>query len=180
YSGTITWFEQSWSALYPSPGTACTERYPPVNDNLFAALSFKFLSDTTSILNSNVCGKCIRMWKDDKSVVVTIVDVMMRDNASPEDVDLATSAFTVFADEAVGVVRGVNWEFVDCVTGGTPSKPPQAQVTVDNVASASVTTAVPVFASVSSSVVPETNLFENSATSAMFSLSLSLAIAFFM
>ncbi|KAJ3032176.1 UNVERIFIED_CONTAM: hypothetical protein HDU68_000015 [Siphonaria sp. JEL0065] len=173
-SGTITTFGSSWVAFYPTPGTACGTNYPPANDALFAALSFKFLSDPSSILNSNLCGKCVKLWKEEQSVVVTIVDAMLRGNASRGDVDLSTSAFSVFAKTDVGVVPDVNWQFIDCASGETIPSPIASAQTTGSIPTATATTEESVVAS-ATKPAPNTELFDSSASSNTAFLPLLLA-----
>ncbi|KAJ3238610.1 hypothetical protein HDU81_007530 [Chytriomyces hyalinus] len=112
-SAVITYFAENWSSI----STACGSSFPPVNDALFAAVSFKSLSDQSAILKSNKCGTCIRLESSKGSVVVTVVDVMLREDANPEDLDLSTAAFDAVADIAQGVVPGIEYSFVDCQIG---------------------------------------------------------------
>ncbi|KAI9351310.1 hypothetical protein BDR26DRAFT_929785 [Obelidium mucronatum] len=119
---TITWFEPSWSTIT----TACGRKYPPQNDAYFAAVSVFSLSDQTSILNSNVCGSCIRLTSGPRSTLVTVVDVMMRSNANADDIDLSNAAFMALDENGSldsGVIHGIQWDWADC-NGGTPPPPP--------------------------------------------------------
>ncbi|KAJ3075508.1 hypothetical protein HDU98_007881 [Podochytrium sp. JEL0797] len=104
---------------------------PPQDNTLFAAVSVFSLSDMTSIRNSNVCGKCIQLTTGLGSVVVNVVDVMLRSDASPNDLDLSTRAFSALEGSLdAGVVAGVQWTWVDCGSGSSiqsnPAPAPEA------------------------------------------------------
>ncbi|KAJ3017206.1 UNVERIFIED_CONTAM: hypothetical protein HDU68_011804 [Siphonaria sp. JEL0065] len=117
YSGRISWYDSDWNTI--GSIVACSEKYPPVNHRLFTAVSVFSLSDRSSGLNSGVCGRCIQVQGDNGSVMVTVVDVMMRDNARPQDLDLSTDAFIAVAGNlTVGIVDQVQWFWVDCESGG--------------------------------------------------------------
>ncbi|KAJ3072092.1 hypothetical protein HDU98_004324, partial [Podochytrium sp. JEL0797] len=97
---------------------------PPRDNSLFVAVSVFSLSDQTSILNSNVCGKCMELWSDTGSVVVTVVDVMMREDANSQDLDLSTAAFSAVVPGGIDAGIGyANWNWVDCNTGGSGPNP---------------------------------------------------------
>ncbi|ORY52404.1 hypothetical protein BCR33DRAFT_761607 [Rhizoclosmatium globosum] len=114
HSGVITWYETDWSQIV----TACTAANPPGNNLYFAAVSVYSLSDQSSILNTDRCGKCIKLWLNGASTLVTVVDVMMRWDANPDDIDLSTAAFSdIVGDLDTGRVANVPWEWADCTTG---------------------------------------------------------------
>ncbi|TPX62708.1 hypothetical protein CcCBS67573_g08814 [Chytriomyces confervae] len=121
-SAVITYFADNWSSI----STACGSSFPPVNDALFAAVSFKSLSDQSAILNSNKCGTCIRLESSKGSVVVTVVDVMLREDANPEDLDLSTAAFDAVANIPEGIVPGIQYSFVDCQSGAAAPQLPSS------------------------------------------------------
>ncbi|KAJ3066356.1 hypothetical protein HDU98_010363 [Podochytrium sp. JEL0797] len=122
--GKLTWFGSSWSDLT----VACGKGYPPMDNSLFAAVSVYSLSDQSSILNSNVCGSCIKLYTDAGSVVVTVVDVMLRSDANSQDLDLSTAAFSDVVAGGIDVgVSYANWDWVDCSSGWAPA-PPKAPV----------------------------------------------------
>ncbi|KAI8828223.1 hypothetical protein BJ741DRAFT_627087 [Chytriomyces cf. hyalinus JEL632] len=121
-SAVITYFADNWSSI----STACSSSFPPVNDALFAAVSFKSLSDQSAILKSNKCGTCIRLESSKGSVVVTVVDVMLREDANPEDLDLSTAAFDAVANIPQGIVPGIQYSFVDCQSGGAAPQAPSS------------------------------------------------------
>ncbi|ORY41715.1 hypothetical protein BCR33DRAFT_718835 [Rhizoclosmatium globosum] len=120
YSGRITYFGDNW---YTVGHVACESGYPPQDPTLFAALSVKFLSDPSSIINSGQCGRCLQLNGPKGSVVVTVVDVMMDEGASPTDVDLSLSAFQAIS-YASGTDWNINWDFVAC---GSSPQPQQIQ-----------------------------------------------------
>ncbi|KAI8834264.1 hypothetical protein BJ741DRAFT_610497 [Chytriomyces cf. hyalinus JEL632] len=190
-SAVITYFADNWSSI----STACGSSFPPVNDALFAAVSFKSLSDQSAILNSNKCGTCIRLESSKGSVVVTVVDVMLREDANPEDLDLSTAAFDAVANIPQGIVPGIQYSFVDCQSGGAapqvPSSIPstqQVQVTssVQQVVSSSQPAAtVPTSASVvatgtatrvAGTVRTELNVFRSSASALVASTMMAVGV----
>ncbi|KAI9349633.1 hypothetical protein BDR26DRAFT_852502 [Obelidium mucronatum] len=112
-SGRMTWYEPDWNPIKNI--VACLSGYPPANPRLFAAVSVYSLSDRTAALNSGVCGRCINIQGPAGSVVVTVVDVMMRDNAFYQDLDLSNDAFiAVVGDLGKGIADNVNWWWTTC------------------------------------------------------------------
>ncbi|KAJ3064999.1 hypothetical protein HDU98_011599, partial [Podochytrium sp. JEL0797] len=112
-SGEITYYDPTWNTIT----TACGKSHPPASNTLFAAVSFKSLSDQSSIVASGTCGRCIRLQNvvNGGSTLVTVVDVMMRADAHPEDLDLSNQAFIdVVGSLGPGVKYGVQWEWADC------------------------------------------------------------------
>ncbi|KAJ3022990.1 UNVERIFIED_CONTAM: hypothetical protein HDU68_008836 [Siphonaria sp. JEL0065] len=107
--GQITYFGYNY---YDLKHVACESKYPPHDANLYAAISYKILSDQSSILNSGQCGRCIQLSSPKGSVVVTIVDVMM-DDVSPYDVDLSYNAFTALSNTG-GRDYNIKWDYVNC------------------------------------------------------------------
>ncbi|KAJ3067414.1 hypothetical protein HDU98_009369, partial [Podochytrium sp. JEL0797] len=100
---------------------------PPQDDTRFVALSVFSLSDQTSIVASGDCGKCvlIRNLNRGTSTFATVVDVMMRHDAHPEDLDLSHQSFIDLEGSLdAGIVRGLQWDFVDCNGGGNVQPPP--------------------------------------------------------
>ncbi|KAJ3022989.1 UNVERIFIED_CONTAM: hypothetical protein HDU68_008835 [Siphonaria sp. JEL0065] len=108
--GRITHFGDYY---YDLEHVACERGYLPQDPYLYAALSVKILSDQSSILNSGQCGRCIQLTGPMGSVVTTIVDVMMDDKATYQDVDLSERAFAAVSSKS-GVDYGIRWDFVDC------------------------------------------------------------------
>ncbi|KAJ3067413.1 hypothetical protein HDU98_009368 [Podochytrium sp. JEL0797] len=112
-SGEITFYDTTWNTI----ATACGKSHPPASNTLFAAVSFKSLSDQSSIVASGICGRCIRLQNvaNGGSTLVTVVDVMMRADAQPDDLDLSNQAFIdVVGSLGPGVQHGVQWEWADC------------------------------------------------------------------
>ncbi|KAJ3065000.1 hypothetical protein HDU98_011600 [Podochytrium sp. JEL0797] len=119
----ITYFAPNWHNIV----TACGKSYPPQDDTRFVALSVFSLSDQSSILASGDCGRCVRIHDVNRgtSTFATVVDVMMRHDAHPDDLDLSNQSFIDLEGSLdAGVVRGLQWDFVDCNGGGAPVKPP--------------------------------------------------------
>ncbi|KAJ3239917.1 hypothetical protein HDU78_002575 [Chytriomyces hyalinus] len=188
-SAVITYFADNWSSI----STACGSSFPPVNDALFAAVSFKSLSDQSAILKSNKCGTCIRLESSKGSVVVTVVDVMLREDANPEDLDLSTAAFDAVANIPQGIVPGIQYSFVDCQSGAAPQVPSsipstqQVQVTssVQQVTSSQPTAAGPTSASVvatgtatrvAATVRTELNVFKSSGSALFASIVMAVGV----
>ncbi|KAI9351311.1 hypothetical protein BDR26DRAFT_890970 [Obelidium mucronatum] len=109
YTGEITYFGHNYYDLWH---VACESGYPPRDANLYAAISYKILSDQSSILNSGQCGRCLQLWSPKGSVKVTIVDVMM-DDVNPYNVDLSYEAFVRLSDTK-GRDFDIKWDYVDC------------------------------------------------------------------
>ncbi|KAJ3008018.1 UNVERIFIED_CONTAM: hypothetical protein HDU68_003264, partial [Siphonaria sp. JEL0065] len=106
--GRISWYDTDWNTI--GSIVACSEKYPPVNNRLFTAVSVFSLSDPSSGL---------KVQGDKGSVMVTVVDVMMRSDASPQDLDLSTDAFIAVAGNLdFGIANNVQWSWVDCNSGG--------------------------------------------------------------
>ncbi|TPX49532.1 hypothetical protein CcCBS67573_g10154 [Chytriomyces confervae] len=114
--GQMSWFGDSgnWASV---GRLACGDSPPAPNQDLFAAMSVHALSDPGSIKSSGVCGQCIRIEFGPNSVVVAVADVMLRENASPDDLDLSNAAFASLADLSVGLLNNVGWDFVECSSG---------------------------------------------------------------
>ncbi|TPX62709.1 hypothetical protein CcCBS67573_g08815 [Chytriomyces confervae] len=130
-SATITWFGDSWQSPngriildgQDIGGTACGASVPPASATLYGAVSDKSLTDVTSIVNSGLCGQCMRISSSKGSTVITIVDVMLNPDAQANDIDLSTGAFDVVANVADGKVSGIQWEWVACDGSSTPPSP---------------------------------------------------------
>ncbi|KAI8834265.1 hypothetical protein BJ741DRAFT_610500 [Chytriomyces cf. hyalinus JEL632] len=130
-SATITWFGDTWQSPngriildgQDIGGTACGAGVPPASANLYGAVSDKSLTDITSIVNSGLCGQCMRISSSKGSTIITIVDVMLNPDAQANDIDLSTGAFDVVANVADGKVSGIQWEWVACDGSSTPPSP---------------------------------------------------------
>ncbi|KAJ3235960.1 hypothetical protein HDU78_004903 [Chytriomyces hyalinus] len=130
-SATITWFGDSWQSPngriildgQDIGGTACGASVPPASATLYGAVSDKSLTDITSIVNSGLCGQCMRISSSKGSTIITIVDVMLNPDAQANDIDLSTGAFDVVANVADGKVSGIQWEWVACDGSSTPPSP---------------------------------------------------------
>ncbi|KAJ3239918.1 hypothetical protein HDU78_002576 [Chytriomyces hyalinus] len=159
-SATITWFGDTWQSPngriildgQDIGGTACGAGVPPASANLYGAVSDRSLTDITSIVNSGLCGQCMRISSSKGSTIITIVDVMLNPDAQPNDIDLSTGAFDVVANVADGKVSGIQWEWVACDGSSTPPSPittAASSTTIssdptDPTVSASLTSASPV------------------------------------
>ncbi|TPX49533.1 hypothetical protein CcCBS67573_g10155 [Chytriomyces confervae] len=141
-SATITWFGDTWQSPngriildgQDIGGTACGAGVPPASATLYGAVSDKSLTDITSIVNSGLCGQCMRISSSKGSTIITIVDVMLNPDAQPNDIDLSTGAFDAVANVADGKVSGIQWEWVACDGSSTPPSP------ITTAAAASTTT----------------------------------------
>ncbi|KAJ3266740.1 hypothetical protein HDU77_010847 [Chytriomyces hyalinus] len=130
-SATITWFGDSWQSPngriildgQDIGGTACGASVPPASATLYGAVSDRSLTDITSIVNSGLCGQCMRISSSKGSTIITIVDVMLNPDAQANDIDLSTGAFDVVANVADGKVSGIQWEWVACDGSSTPPSP---------------------------------------------------------
>ncbi|KAI8828222.1 hypothetical protein BJ741DRAFT_429333 [Chytriomyces cf. hyalinus JEL632] len=193
-SATITWFGDTWQSPngriildgQDIGGTACGAGVPPASANLYGAVSDKSLTDITSIVNSGLCGQCMRISSSKGSTIITIVDVMLNPDAQPNDIDLSTGAFDAVANVADGKVSGIQWEWIACDGSSTPPSPittaagtttassdsaePTVSASLSSASPASPTTAAgtaatasPATATVKPSVPATVPLFESSA-----------------
>ncbi|KAJ3032175.1 UNVERIFIED_CONTAM: hypothetical protein HDU68_000014 [Siphonaria sp. JEL0065] len=149
YNGRITHFGDYY---YDLAHVACERGYLPQNPYLYAALSVKILSDKSSILNSGQCGRCIQLTGPRGSVVATIVDVMMDDNATYEDVDLSERAFAAISSRS-GIDYGIYWDFVDC---GNPVPVPNPLPTEEEATTTTTTIDVATTTTTTTEVAEET------------------------
>ncbi|KAI8612553.1 hypothetical protein BC830DRAFT_1136086 [Chytriomyces sp. MP71] len=111
HSGTVTWFgdQGNWATV---GHVACG--HDNFQSDFFAAISVHALSDTSSIVNSGLCGHCARLSYGSNAVTVTIVDVMMDEGRSASDLDISYAAFSALTSPSDGMISGVGWDNVDC------------------------------------------------------------------
>ncbi|KAJ3400534.1 hypothetical protein HDU80_006863 [Chytriomyces hyalinus] len=134
-----TWYGEAGSPGYGSASGACGRNYVADDFLYYAAFTVNGLPDKSSIVNSGYCGRCIRVTSD-SSAVVMITDVMMREDADPDDIDLSPTAFSSVVSGGLG--QGIafgSWSWTDCGSiggsgGGDPAPeplPPVDPVPVD-------------------------------------------------
>ncbi|KAI8838295.1 hypothetical protein BJ741DRAFT_648235 [Chytriomyces cf. hyalinus JEL632] len=130
-----TWYGEAGSPGYGSASGACGRNYVADDFLYYAAFTVNGLPDKSSIVNSGYCGRCLRVSAD-SSAVVMITDVMMREDADPDDIDLSPTAFNSVVSGGLG--QGIafgSWSWTDCGSiggsGGGSDPAPEPAPPVD-------------------------------------------------
>ncbi|KAI8831032.1 hypothetical protein BJ741DRAFT_327370 [Chytriomyces cf. hyalinus JEL632] len=122
----FTWYGEAGSPGYGSASGACGRNFAADDFMYYAAFTVNGLPDKSSVVNSGYCGRCLQVSAEG-SAVVMITDVMMREDADVDDVDLSPTAFSAVAGGGLG--QGIafgSWSWADCGSiggGGGGGKP---------------------------------------------------------